>query len=123
MKLHFPYGPPPEGADVLWRCEAKCYSYVIDADREEYGVTHPRLKLRWFEVERRTPKGAYIKSSMGVHDQLVSLWANKAFARNTVDEAVKDFIARRKHQIRILERQLARAQAELALTKEGGLLA
>ncbi len=123
MKLHFPWGQPPEGVDVLWRCEAKSYSYVVDAEREEYGVTDPRLELRWLIVLRRTARGAYIapqdytQPDTGV---LVRLWASKAFARETVDEAVKDFAARRKRQVAILEGQLSRARHELALT-EGGL--
>ena len=118
MKLHFPFGQPPEGVDVLWRCEAKRYSYIIDADRGEYGVTDPRLELRWLKVTKRTPKGAYIHlmDCRTGGDQLVILSRNKAFARNTVDEAVRDFTARRKRQIAILEGQLQRAQRELNLT-------
>lgn len=110
MKLHFPWGTADPEEDVLWRCEAKRYSYVIDADRDEYGVTDPRLELRWLRVYKRTPKGAWLA------DRLVILSHNKAYARNTVDEAVKDFIARRKRQIAILEGQLQRARRDLNLT-------
>lgn len=118
MKLHYPWGQPPAGVDVLWRCEAKRYSYVIDADRDEYGITHPRLELVWLRVTKRTAKGAHVACLLNQNgDTFVRLWANKAFARNTVDEAVKDFIARRKRQIRILEGQLNRAKVELALTE------
>lgn len=123
MKLHFPWGQPPQGVDVLWRCEAKRYSIVIDADRDEYGVSDPRLELRFYPVIKRTPKGAYINRyafSFSPPEkeggELVILSHNKAYARNTVDEAVKDFIARRKRQIAILEGQLQRAQRELNLT-------
>lgn len=122
MKLHFPYGQPPAGVDVLWRCEAKRYSYVIDAEAEEYGISDPRLELRYHDVVKRTERGAYIRAQHYTHPPLllVRLWANKAFARNTVDEAVKDFIARRKRQIAILEGQLNRAKVELALTTDAG---
>jgi hypothetical protein len=129
VKLHFPYGQPGENQDVLWRCEAKRYSVVIDPDAEIYGVSDPRLELHYYGVIRRTEKGAYIHGPghltrhQASSEHLVRLWANKAYARNTVDEAVKDFAARRKRQIQILERQLSRAQEELALTEKGGLLA
>ncbi|AEI71029.1 hypothetical protein [EBPR siphovirus 2] len=119
MKLHFPCGQPPEGQDVLWRCEAKRYSYVVDADREEYGVTDPRLELRWFRVAKRTPKGAHVAyATTEAGGTYVGLSRNKAFARNTIDEAVRDFKERRKRQIAILKGQLSRARYELALTEE-----
>ena len=116
MKLHYPWGQPPEGTDVLWRCEAKRYSYVIDADREEYGVTEPRLEAFWFKVTERTPKGAYILGSD--RSNLIILSRNKAYARNTVDEAIRDFTARRRRQIAILKSQLQKAKQELALTSD-----
>ncbi len=117
MKLHYPFGHPHEGADVLWRCEAKRYSHIIDIDREEYSVTEPRLELTYYYVNSRTEKGAWIREDLS-WARFINLSHNKAFARNTVDEAVKDFIARRKRQIAILEGQLQRAQRELNLTVE-----
>lgn len=129
MKLHFPYGQPGENQDVLWRCEARRYSVVIDPDVDLYGVSDPRLELHYYDVIRRTPKGAYIHGPSSLtwnqssSEYLVILSRNKAYARNTVDEAVRDFVERRKRQIRILEGQLQLAQEELALTAKGGLLA
>ncbi|BBB99702.1 hypothetical protein [Bradyrhizobium elkanii] len=111
MKLHHPHGPVPEGVDVLWRCEAKSYSYVIDADREEYGVTAPRLEMRWYHVDRRTPKGAYCCG------EFVRLTAYKKRFAETEADALRDFKARKNKQIQILSRQLVRAERELALTK------
>ena len=87
MKLHYPFGQPPEGVDVLWRCETKRYSHLAD----------PRLELYW---HIRNPLDASYTDDCQL----------------TVDEAVKDFIARRKRQIAILESQLQRAQRELNLT-------
>jgi hypothetical protein len=110
FKVHYPFGQPPEGMDVLWRCEAKRYSYVIDADREEYGVTNPQLELTWWSVSRRTPKGAWL------HDKFIRLTAFKRWACNTPQEAVDCFIARKKRQIAILSNQLQRAEGDLALT-------
>ena len=128
MRVHFPFGKPPEGIDVLWRCEARRYSIVIDAEREEYGVSNPRLEVRFFFVVQRTPKGAWIRKDYSfsrsklveldrTKHQLVILSHIKAYARNTVEEAVADFAARRCRQIKILEGQLQRARYELALTE------
>ena len=129
MKLHYPFGQPPEGVDVLWRCEAKSYSVIIDALREEYGTTGPRLELRYFYVVKRTNKGAWIRKDFNFSPrekveldrskhQLVMLNHNKAFARENVALAVRDFAARRKRQIVILEGQLQRAKRELDLTTD-----
>ena len=38
-QCHYPRGPAPAGTPVLWRCEAKRYSYCIDPDADRYGVT------------------------------------------------------------------------------------
>lgn len=117
MKLHYPRGPAPEGEDVLWRCEAKRYSYVVDADREEYGVTDPRLEMWWWEVERRTPKGAWLCTG-----EFVLLTAFKKKYAETEADALRDFKARKNKQIQILSRQLCRAEEELALTKPRELM-
>jgi hypothetical protein len=109
MKIHYPAGRPPAGTDVLWRCEAKRYSYAIDADGDEYGVTDPRLEMWWHRVTKRTAKGAWTCS------RFVLLTAHKRWARSTEQEALESFQARKKKQIKILTAQLRRAEAELAL--------
>lgn len=111
VEIHFPFGRPPEGADVLWRCEVNRYSYVIDADRDEYGTTDPRVELRWYYVERRTPKGAWLAG------QFVLLSHRKRFAAPTAEEALADFAGRRERQIYILEKNLRKAQSELAMVQ------
>lgn len=116
MKLHYPYNKPPDGLDVLWRLEANSYSYVVDADREEYGVTAPRLEMRWYPVERRTPKGAWCCGEF----QLLTAFKKK-FSESE-EGAIRDFKARKTKQIQILCRQLRRAEQELALTKPRELM-
>jgi hypothetical protein len=111
MKLHYPHGKPPEDLDVLWRCEAQSYSYVIDADADRYGVTDPRLELRWYPVDRRTPKGAWVCG------QFQRLTAFKKKFSETEEDAINDFKARKRKQIRIVTNQLRRAQQELSLTE------
>ena len=97
LKIHFPAGQPPDGRDVLWRVEAKRYSYVVDADREEYGTTAPRIEAWWFTVHKRTPKGAWIPG------RFVLLTATKQFACETLEEAITSFRERTKKHIRILQ--------------------
>jgi hypothetical protein len=111
MKIHYPFGQPPEGVDVLYRCEAKRYSVVIDADADLYGVSAPRLEVTWWQVEHRTPKGAWAAG------RFVLLTAYKKWAAETEAEAIRDFVARKRKQIRILAAQLQSAERELALTQ------
>lgn len=117
---HFPFGQPPAGVDVLWTCDAKSYAYIVDAEREEWGSTAPRIELTWAEVDRRTPKGAYLKGAYRddfAERTFVPLWArNRRFA-NTPAEALADFIGRRKRQHYILNRQLRRCDYELELAQ------
>jgi len=112
VKLHYPFGKPPEGLDVLWRCEAKRYSYVIDPDADRYGVTDPQLELCWYAVARRTARGAWL-----VGGEFQRLTAFKKRYSETEEDAVNDFKARKRKQIDIVTRQLQRAQEELALTE------
>jgi hypothetical protein len=105
----YPFGRPPDGLAVLWRCEAQSYSVCIDPDADRYGSTPPRLEMRWYQVDRGTPKGAWIG------DKLVRLYARKRWACPTEEEALESFIARRQRQIKIVSKQLRRAEAELAL--------
>ena len=108
-KLTYPFGMPPEGFDVLWRAEAQRYSYVIDADREEYGVTNPKLELRWYRIEKRTPCGAWIDY------RFVNLNRTKRYAVPTAVEALASFKARKESQIRILSSKLAKAKEDIEL--------
>lgn len=123
-KPYLPYGEPPEGVDVLWRCDARTYSTVIDADRELYGSTPPRIELRWFCVSKRTAKGAWISEFYPLGGdaptdkwRFVPLWARNRFAGNTKAGAIDDFIGRRKRQRHVLMRQLGRCEYELEIAE------
>lgn len=102
--VKLPWGEPPVGEDVLWRCEDKSYSYVVDADREEYGVTDPVLELTWHHVRRRTPCGAWLG------DRFVRLTAAKQWASETREEAVRQLRHRRRRQAQIYAAKLRRAE-------------
>jgi len=108
---------------ILFRVEAVSYSYVVDADREEYGSTAPRLELSGHEVLRWTPCGATLKYlRSGCRPKWVNLQpGTKQWASRTAREAVEQFRLRRKGQVHILRRQLARAEFERDLAE--GVLA
>jgi hypothetical protein len=101
---------PPSGIDVLYRCEARRYSYTINADLDQYGVTFPELKINWYRVTKRTPKGAWIEG-----DKFVLLSARKKYACETIEEAIESFRQRKKRQIKLLETQLRKAKEDLSL--------
>jgi hypothetical protein len=113
--LHYPAGFPPGGQDVLWRCEAKRYSVVIDAEREIYGSSAPQLEMRWFPVVRRTPHGAWIDGNGIGELRFIKLTANKRFAVNTQKEAIESYKARKEVQKKILQGQLDSLEEELTL--------
>lgn len=112
-ELKYPYGKPPAGIDVLWRCEAKRYSYVIDADVDLYGTTDPELQMCWYEVLKWTPTGARLVSGKLVY--LNKRVTNRQWASRTPEEALQSFKERKRRQIRILQRQLADAECEFSL--------
>ena len=108
-KPTYPFGMPPEGVDVLWRAEARRYSYIVDAERELYGTTRPKLELHWYMVKKRTPCGAWVDS------RFVNLNCTKRYAVPTEAEALESFKARKKRQIKILSSRLSEAEEELQL--------
>lgn len=105
-------GIPPAGADVLWRAEARRYSYCSDPDYDIWSITSPCIELSWYIVERRTPCGARLDGG-----RFVRLTAAKRWACSTPQEAIESLIARRKRQISILGNQLRRAREELVLAE------
>lgn len=113
-EVQFPW-MPPDGVDVLWRCEAKRYSYVIDADADLYGSTEPVLEMHWYVVKRWTKTGARLENGKQVF--LDPKITNRQWASRTPAEALVAFVERRKRQVRILKRQLEYAQYELRIAE------
>ena len=111
--MQYPAGHPANDVDVLWRCEAKRYSYIIGAGTDRFGTTPPRLEMWWYNVSKRTLKGAWLGG------RFVLLSAHKKWACNTEQEALESFIARKKRQIKILSAQLQQARDDLHLTEQG----
>lgn len=107
----------------LWRVEAVSYSTVIDAEREEYGSTAPRLELFLVSIKHWTPCGARLLSWRSYGPVWVDLRSGaKQWASRTPEEALRQFELRRRKQINILKRQLLRAERELVLALEANTI-
>jgi hypothetical protein len=65
--------------------------------------------LHEFDVVRETPCGAWIQHSYG-KKRFINLRCVKQWASKTPEEAKKNFLARKKRQISILEHQLQDAK-------------
>lgn len=120
------YGTPIKDAVVrdpdpkkLYRVEAVSYAAIqpyadqVSGDGEWY-TTDPALEVFDFDIIRETPCGATVSYSHG-STKWVDLQPGKQWASRTVEEALRQFEARRKSQIWILKKQLSRAERELAL--------
>ena len=115
-EVQFPWSPPSDSVEVLWRCEARTYSYVTDADTDTYGSTEPVLEMHWHIVKRWTRTGARLENG-----KLVFLHkgvTNRQWASRTPAEALASFIERRKRQVRILKRQLEYAEYQLHIAAQ-----
>ncbi len=105
---------------LLWRVTAQSYSYTIDADTERYGSTDPQLELHPVRVLKWTPCGATIDwpgAGRRAHKWVDLREDQKQFASRTPAEALEQFSAQCRRRIYVLQRKLARAEQELALTK------
>lgn len=115
--LHWPWGQPErtsESDEFLYRVEAERYSVVIDAEREQYGVTDPVLNAYWYRVRHRTKCGVRLESGRFVRTDGTSA---RTFAQTTLQEALKVFKSRRLCQQGILYRQLKQCDYELGLVE------
>ena len=90
--------------------------YYAGCGVSEFGLempytSGPHLQLTEYEVERRTPKGVWLKGLL--FRRWVPLVARRRFAHPTKQQALESFCARRAAQQRILHKQLKRAQTEM----------
>ena len=111
--------------DVLYRVSA--VSYAVSDEWGDWRSTGPRLELDTHAVAKWTPCGArlHYAERAGADGKWVDLRPDrKQWASRTAREALDQFLARRKGQIHILERQLSRAREEhdlaLGLILHGG---
>jgi hypothetical protein len=97
-----------------YRYEARRYLCVVDADREEYGVTSYKLELTTFHVAKETPKG-YWFGYWGRKDRFVLANARKKYAHLTKEEALEAFVQRKKSHVRHARARLENAEEQPAL--------
>lgn len=113
---------PPE-VGILFRVEAvSCaaishYACPVSGEGEWY-TTPPRLELFGYDVHKWTEHGATLNHCWsGARRRWVDLRPGaKQWASRTAREAVEQFALRRKRQLYVLKRQIARAEEELSLT-------
>lgn len=107
--LTYSFGLPPEGTDVLWRCEVRRYSIVIDAEAELFGSSDAHVLMTWYAVKKRTRCGAWIEG------RFVNLQAKRQWASNTVAEALDKCIRRKRRQVAIYDSHLSAYKKDLAV--------
>jgi len=100
----------------LYRYDDRIYACIVDAERELWGTTTPKLVLSEFEVLKRTRCGAWIVDAIG-HRRFVNLEASKRYACPSAESAMESFVMRKRRQIRILRAKLVRAEQVMALTQ------
>lgn len=110
-RIYYPFRQPPEGADVLWRVEDRRYAACIDPDGDVWGSTPLQAEARWYHIRKRTPKGAWIG------DRFILLTARKKFACETLEEAMKSFLARKTRQASIYRHRLKDAEQAMHIAK------
>lgn len=103
----------------LYRYNGHAYSYGGFTEWGEYKHSHSTYKVQLHEygVIKETPKGFWIEGDMTQEKRFVRKEGIKKYAAQTKEEALKDFIARRKKQISIFEARLSRAKIELEISE------
>lgn len=130
LRLVRPDEPTPsEGTgEVLYRYEDVHYSAGVDQFDNPLPGGRIRVELREYPVLKRTPKGAWIKecwkwsammpfpgeeTRQDRGERFVLLTARKRFAAETKEQALDDYKARKRRQIRILKARLLSIEAAL----------
>lgn len=100
----------------MYRYVDVCYSVTIDAERELYGTSDPKLVLQTFRIEHLTKCGVWIE--YGGKLKFINLSATKQFACTTDALARASYRERKKAEVRIYKARLAKAEKALALVDE-----
>ena len=102
--------------EVWYRYEDHLVSLGYDYEYDRSWGSRVEIRLREFEVLRKTPKGVWIDLGCGVFsggERFVLASARKRYACPTKEEARESFIARKKAQARIYEAGARRAKEAL----------
>lgn len=101
----------PEGTEFLYRVEETRWSLGVDEWDNPFPGYRLELSGRMYPIVKRTKCGAWISvSSFGAERRFVRLSANKRFAVESKEAALKSFVARKKRQLEILGAQVAQTQ-------------
>ncbi len=112
----------PEHPSSIWyRYEDRRYAAMLDEYERPSGSGRTEIEEQVFEVVRRTPKGVWLvqvwRCGRSSTERFVRLSARKRFAHPTRKAAMASFLARKRAQVNILERQLENARLALGLGK------
>jgi len=104
----------------LYRYNGHSYSHGGFDQWGEYKHSYSTYKvlLSEYGIIKETAKGFWIEGDMTQEKRFVRKEGRKKYASQTKEEALKDFIARRKKQISIFESRLARAKRELEISQK-----
>lgn len=103
-----------EADGYAFRVVANRYSVCVDPDRDEYSI-NSQLEIIAFPIIKRTPTGFRIwRGHNGRCDEtrFISRKWNKAWASETAEGALRDFIARKQRQAAIYENKAHVARHE-----------
>lgn len=113
--------------EVWYRFENWQTAGAVDEFGDSCGPSHTNVRLVEFGVEKRTPKGAWLKRLYGHgphadgylsgERRFVLLSANKRFACPSIEEALVSFVARKSRQISILDARRDDARKAIAIAK------
>ena len=105
--------PFPEGADVWWRAEDTRYAnYDPWAEFEQPSGSHLQLNLTPYVVDRYTPKGVWLRGSLGNRFFVLGT-AIRQHAVPTKALAIRDLVARKKRHVEGAAARLRQAEAHL----------
>lgn len=108
--------------DKVYRYDQRFYSVTIDAEREQYGSTQT-IEESVYEVIKITPKGYWvIPKFYGIQcdikeKRFILASARKKLAYESKYLAQIEFIQRKRRQIKILQKQICRAESAIAMMK------
>jgi len=108
------------GDETRWfRCEVHWYATVNEHGDTDGSYSHVRVKS--YEVKKHTPKGAWLiygfRDGKGKFVLRDMQHRARAFAAPTKEQAVRDFMLRKKYHIGRLQLQIIRAEKEMAKVK------
>ncbi len=101
--------------EVWYRYVNGRYAPMLDEFERPLGSGEPFLTLHEYTVLKHTPCGVWLSAGDYGLPRFVLRDARKRFACPTKEEAAESFRARKAKEIRILRRQIANAEAALAL--------